>query len=459
MRGGPKIAEPQSLPGVPCHFPKTADQSTSRKDETKEMSAARFLEPTYRPSDDSTVELCELIGVELGMLPASPAKAKKIALLTASFLASLMALDRSGGNRLIWPHDDKHWSQYPAVGKDVVNAFRSVLVEQGWLTLWEPAEFRKHSTTYRVREDLLSFGGEVRETDAPLIQIRADKPKSWWSSTSVDVVGKRKAKATFGERPEQEAGRIEALKQIWKDHPLTLADGRQFSSATRIFNSGRMDCGGRLYGGWQTEKETERVKATIDGEPVAEIDLRACNLILLTGLTGCTIPANRFDDPYALLPSVAADPGKRDVVKQMALEIFGSGNPRKRRSRNADGEFPISVEEHQALQEELIECFPALEKLPERGWNSNDLAFHESEIVLNTIEQLHARGITAYPMHDAIIAKANEAEEAAQELRQRFSNYVWEASGMTLWPSVSIEGDGGISETISGCLKKRVLYH
>lgn len=398
---------------------------------------AVFYTPTFSVADQKTRDLCELWGEEINLLPTTPAKSDKILILLASFLSVVMKLKAKNRNLVVWPRDDAHWSQYPAVGKDMVNRFREALIEAGWLTLWTGAEFREKATVYRIREDLLSYEGKLQEDNAPPVTIKKKKANSRLAHNAANVMGAKEAERIFGVQYEQDKARMKRLRDVWIEHPLTLENGNSFCSATRIYNDRRMDRGGRLYGGWQVQGEESRVKATIDGEPVAEIDLRACNLVLLTGLTGAPMPANQFEDPYSLLPCVQEDPSKRKIVKAIALELIGSGNPDKRRSD--DLMKKIELKPFKAFKAELKDGYPALLKMKERGLDSNGLAYHESEIVIRTIEALHAQGVVAYPMHDAILVKEKEADIAASELRQRFSGYVYEYSGCPLLPSLTIQ--------------------
>ena len=409
---------------------------------------AVFYTPTFSVADQETRELCELWGEAINLLPATPIKSDKILILLASFLSVVMKLKAKNRNLVVWPHDDAHWSQYPAVGKDIVNRFREALIEAGWLTLWAGAEFREKATVYRIREDLLSYEGKLFEPYAPLVIIKNEKDKFRSADGAAKSMGTREAKRIFGKRYEKDEARMERLREVWIEHPLTLESGSSFCSATRIYNDGKMDRGGRLYGGWQTEKEIHRVKSTIDGEAVAEIDLRACNLVLLSGLTGTPMPSRKFEDPYRLLPCVLEAPEKRGLVKEISIKLIGSGNPIKRRSTELME--MLKLEEYKAIRDELHHQFPALLRMNEEGLEGIGLAYHESEIVIATIEGLKCQGVVAYPMHDAILVKAVHADQAAFELRQQFSNYVRQVSGMPLLPSVTIQGSDGVEAAVPG---------
>ena len=69
--------------------------------------------------------------------------------------------------------------------------------------------------------------------------------------------------------------RVQALNEFWFNHPLVMPNGHAGASVSRIYHDGRMDAGGRLYGLWTASGEDDRLGATIDGEPVCEIDICA----------------------------------------------------------------------------------------------------------------------------------------------------------------------------------------
>lgn len=160
------------------------------------------------------------------------------------------------------------------------------------------------------------------------------------------------------------------------------------------------------------------------------------------------MPSRQFEDPYRLLSYVGDDHDRRKIVKAITLEIIGAGNPAKRRSGKI--KEMVELDEYKAICANICENYPALLKMEEQGLDSNGLAYHESEIVLATIEKLHLQGIVTYPMHDAILVKAAHADQAAHELRQQFSNYVYQASGVPLLPSVTIQYADEPGEAIAG---------
>jgi hypothetical protein len=92
---------------------------------------------------------------------------------------------------------------------------------------------------------------------------------------------------------------------------------------TRVFNNRSWKAGGRLYSpgehSYQQMPEAERLKMTINGEPVAEIDIKASQLTIYHAMVG--EPLEGSSDPYA---SAGIE---RQIAKQWVVASFGNGKP------------------------------------------------------------------------------------------------------------------------------------
>ncbi|AXI54793.1 hypothetical protein C1J05_10040 [Sulfitobacter sp. JL08] len=404
-----------------------------------ETTVSTFFEPTFTPADDATRELVLSFAHDLG-LSLTSAKKEKVIVILSSLLWACERMRRDGAtdNLIGWSNDDKHWVEFPAVGKRVVREVREALIDKGLLTLFSEAKFKKTMTVYEISEDVFINKGNWMQSEKPTVTVKSEKATIYITGDSVGggKITPAKARKKFGSKLDSARSRVQRLKEFWHEHPLVI-DGNKYVSATRVFNDGRLDRGGRLYGGWVTLPEATRLTGTIDGHPVAEIDLRAANLTLLTGMTGDAMPDTPFGDPYAF---VAAD---RDKVKRVVLEVLGSGNANKRRgSKEYNDTFGKG--QFVPVRDKLTETFPALKNLKPGVLDSNALAFRESEIVLSTIEVLMAKGIPSYPMHDALICKASDSDVAAEVLQNVFE----EDCGIR--PALKIQGLGGEKE-ILGC--------
>lgn len=223
---------------------------------------------------------------------------------------------------------------------------------------------------------------------------------------------------------------IDRLNEHWRQQSI---GGFSLVGLRRIFSRGDQpdfawNKGGRYYslpGGhhyelWSGTKRRETI--TINGEPVAEVDLRASHLTLLHGLLG--MPFDSEDDPYRIVDI------PRTVVKLWVAQAIGSSNPRPRQwssTSQADYEaerpgqflgdsFPI-----REVGAAITAKHPVLIDLHDCGFDTLDLQFHEAEILRLAMEDLMFRqGITVLPMHDALIAPRSRLEETKEALMAAF---------------------------------------
>ncbi|WP_176250210.1 hypothetical protein [Sulfitobacter sp. HGT1] len=184
----------------------------------------------------------------------------------------------------------------------------------------------------------------------------------------------------------------------------------------RIFNDGDLydfdwNYGGRFYGprycyiNWPSAL---RADITINGEPVCEIDISACQLTLVYGLLNEQLDLPT--DPY-LIEGVA-----RDDVKKAINLIIGLGKvPRDDWGKYDNTKF--NQIKHAALGKH-----PILMKLEDSQLGSTRLQAVESHIVSNSMLALaREHSIPALPVHDCLIVRKSDAAKAAMVLSDSFS--------------------------------------
>jgi hypothetical protein len=140
----------------------------------------------------------------------------------------------------------------------------------------------------------------------------------------------RGRKIKFQHTPETERmeGDVRELNEFLRRFELL---GGEHNGYIRVFNNGSWDKGGRLWsvgkGNYQQMPEAERVKMTINGEPVAEIDIKACQLTIYHATIGD--PLEGSSDPYS---RAGLD---RTVAKLWMVISFGNGAPATRWPRES----------------------------------------------------------------------------------------------------------------------------
>ena len=158
--------------------------------------------------------------------------------------------------------------------------------------------------------------------------------------------------------------------------------------------------GGRMYSqgddSYQRLSRDDRLRMTINGEEVCEIDIRASYLTIYHAHYGA--PLDRERDPYAL-PGFPAE--ARDILKLWFVATFGNNGHldrwpretaaeyREKQGRELGKRYPVK-----RIRKIAIEQFPLLEKwgTDEFGWA--DLMFIESQAMLGAMQELMEPGHT-----------------------------------------------------------------
>ncbi len=215
-------------------------------------------------------------------------------------------------------------------------------------------------------------------------------------------------------------------------------DGAEHRGYIRLFNNGddegfAWDQGGRLYSqgkpSYQSIPSADRRLLRIDGDPVAEIDVRASYLTLLYGLTGNSFDADA--DPYDLegyLPCYGDANTRRWIAKQWAVVSLGQGKlpgkwPSdvvkgfKARTGKAIGNF-YRVK---AITQAMIAKHPLLGDGHSHGISWGALMFHESEAMLGAMLRLmDDHGIPSFSVHDSLIVRMQDKDKAREALAESY---------------------------------------
>lgn len=187
--------------------------------------------------------------------------------------------------------------------------------------------------------------------------------------------------------------------------------------------------GGRYYaigtGNFQQMSEAERTHITINGAPVVEVDIHACNLSIFLALTGTrTLPSGDLYERVRLPNDI---PNARAAVKEWMVETFGSGRLMSHWSRRAP-ETVRSIRPS-VIRTAALRAYPALANLtvvlppdlaaslpPCEGEKAvgQVLANWESRVMQGALGYVREYGVVGLPMHDALIV-AKDAEGLARE--------------------------------------------
>ncbi len=185
--------------------------------------------------------------------------------------------------------------------------------------------------------------------------------------------------------------------------------------------------GGRLYSSgtdsYQSLRQAARLAMQLNGQPVAELDLKASYLTIFHGKLG--MRPDFGDDPYA----VAGLP--RSVVKSWLVAAFGAEKHVQRWPAEAANAFAklyggnlgrdYTVKD---VGERLLSKYPALQHIGQPGLGWADLMFTESEVIIGTMVRLMVQGIPSLPVHDSLLVPAALSDQAAEIMTNQFKALV-----------------------------------
>jgi hypothetical protein len=162
---------------------------------------------------------------------------------------------------------------------------------------------------------------------------------------------------------------------------------------------------------------------TINGEPVAEIDIGGSYLTIFLSLHGLQLDLT--EDPYAL-PGLGSE--HRGAVKQWFVGTFGNNKPIKRWPKDMLDDDP-GLQQFRAAEitEAVFTKYPVLrswgEPLNGRIYSWADLMYLESLVMLSTMLDLMLQHTTpSLSVHDSLIVPVSKAEVASETLRSRFQD-------------------------------------
>jgi hypothetical protein len=184
----------------------------------------------------------------------------------------------------------------------------------------------------------------------------------------------------------------------------------------RIFGRGSFAYHGRAYGWWQNIPRMARGYLTIDGEATAEADyssLHASMLYCKRGLkfTGDAYEVGNYPRDHAKFGfNIAVNaPNRRSAVYALANRI-GTNRP------YAAGVLAAIEDRHKQISEAFF----------------SDVGIRlmriDSELILGALRASNDEGISALPVHDALIAPSHSIDRAAEKMVEAFETVVGRAN-------------------------------
>jgi len=450
------------------------------------------FKPIFEAYNNDAIALVSNLVIQLGLSGAGPKASTKHRLVLSSVLAQSVRAAGEDNPILAVSKEAPHWAHYSVGLKAILQVF-TALEEHGFISfvegsgkflIYEDDDGKKHRigvrSQYFVEDRFLDLHGLAEATwietgrPAVLVPEKETGAKTRWRKSQGISRAKMhtvEAKAKFGRRYGQAVVGVNSISSMWQKHPLCLpTEGNRqtayAASATRIYHNGKMTASGRYYGAWTNIGSKQRLKCTIDGEPVVSVDLNASQPTLFSSLMGQQMNVSEWSDLYeeALLDITLLGPSQADTtdqrrakIKQVTVEMIGTGNPDKQYPATDSKAVFRNQGEYFQYQYAMKECVPALELLNGQLLNGpNFISHHEAEIMQMTLEALAAEDVPAYPVHDCVIVQKRYQDLAVTTYRQTIRDYILgynrkaKVEPVDITIPVSIEEGGKVKKRLEG---------
>ena len=395
-----------------------------------------YFKPSYLPYNGAANILVKSLAEELGL-----SLNKKYEIILASFLAIAKKVNGQAFDWWTGNNNIKLWGLFPHVSNQSVKEVYKLLKAHDYIgsTTDFPNYLIEHMGVgkpnwIKAKRLPKHFLGMATFVESNLPYVLVNKPETYETKQAREnqhrgapKFGIRQVKQKFGKDYTLAYRPIKEMNTYWAEHPLyNPIDDEFYSSAKRIFHNGSIKAGGRWYGGWTDFESDQRFSFRIDNKPVVHVDVNAMILCLLSSLTGK--PMNMIGvwwDVYqrvvCQIPNIT---NARQKVKQVIVELTDSGNPYKSKP-SPDNEVLGDLEEFIHIRDLCLDAYPALKCLDKERLNfTNELSYHEANVLTETLLRLKQQDIVAYPAHDCVIVRLGDEFDAMETFKSVFKEYV-----------------------------------
>jgi hypothetical protein len=228
------------------------------------------------------------------------------------------------------------------------------------------------------------------------------------------------------DRSKQWAGQIRRLNRHLRNAQIDIAelsdqlalgkDGQIIApyrrSLRRIFNNGKWGHGGRLAGGfWMSMERGERGRIRIDDEAIADVDYEQL-------FPRLAYVRARAEQPDGDIYDIQGDQTGRDGWKKLMNAMLFADGLLKNWPEETLQHFPERTKLRDAIGM-LCRKHGSIAHLFGTGLGFQ-LMRTESDMIIEVTTQLFKQGITALPLHDAVLVAKSCAVAAQREMQDEF---------------------------------------
>ena len=351
------------------------------------------------------------------------------------FGSIIKAAIQDADNQVFWiTNRDKHQAEQYGLSLHVVTGVAEALVEKGWLSLI-PRQISKdgYARRWLVSDDLLKQVPHDLEwtnlkPERPvldrheLVKINHRTLKRYHIQQGYRLPPPRHTPKQL----EEVTQRLAELNSLAFQHTFTgllskSGEPREFRGFNRTF-SHDLFWAGRIYGGCEQMPEERRFEILIDGEPVEELDINACQPNILYGrIIEQHLPyelAPRGTDFYTQVAEKLDYTLSRDQVKAVVMKALGNASfPRHC--------WPDGLKVKGVAWADVAAVFlhemPFLDRLRPLEEDTFTLQHTEASILFEAMYRLYKdHDIAALPVHDALVVSRHQAQTANDVLSRTF---------------------------------------
>ena len=196
----------------------------------------------------------------------------------------------------------------------------------------------------------------------------------------------------------------------------------------RIFNNSDFAQGGRLYGGfWQAMSSNERQEhILIEDDWCVELDYGQMSLAILYGLTGTKPPKGDLYD----LSAEGIPTDYRKGIKTVIQALINSSKVPTKMPKGVRKLIPSRYSIKDIL-EAVARKHPAIYPQMTSGIGMQ-LFRKESDILVDVLITLQAKGIVALPIHDAVVVRDDNSDKAKAVMKKVFKEHTGITPDVTL---------------------------
>lgn len=360
--------------------------------------------------------------------------AEKRIIFMASFLRAIISNDTFSIQMT-----PNAWSGAPCgwgAARDVTKALKNT----GQIVVARKAKKGRNTTIYR-RSDKLS--ARLAEHGQKLAFKLADNDIVEVREAKGDHYGQRTKKAKIplsefsSEKINEEKTQLRRFNAHLSRYALLDAAGSPVDTTLKRIFDGDLEHGGRLYGAYQRLPERQRLRCSIGGEPVCEIDLKASHVFIAAALLGHSdaLPP----DPYSEIPWVNTEK-ERKAAKLLVQCVINArdGRPRRfpklRNGASFRKTFDLGDKRIDQFLPGIFEVMPFLDGSPNLTMK---LQYLEAEMMIDTFEKLRALDIPALPIHDSFLVRESDCELVLTVLQETLNEHLGKHAA---WLEVSTTG-------------------